>query len=283
MRIYPIRTSRNQWNIKIFCNHMCNHRCETIITNREDDLICISINPSFINNTCNLSGTLENGTINLNDFDKNNPMCENGPLVNPDEVVIVDKSFSLNINFPLSYVFTMEIRASQEFTKRHLIYFIKNLYKFIYDEEERTATPQLYKLNKICSNCNLQSLETFSEDVRHDDECSICFNSLNEDSLKLKCSHMFHKACITQWIANSATCPICRHNIFMCTNCNGTRIVFYYFRGIVIPLDQRGAQINRNISNGIFGIHSYDFEDLILSNMIYDRINKNLILNISGS
>jgi hypothetical protein len=97
----------------------------------------------------------------------------------------------------------------------------------------------------------------------------------------LRCTHMFHKSCITEWIKTSATCPICRSNIYLCTNCNGTRMIFYYFVGVVVPFEQRGGIINRNSSNGIFGIHSYDFESLSLTDMTYDRINKTLSVEVS--
>lgn len=281
MRIYPIRTSRNKWIINIYGSHQCNPGCETIIINR-GDYIDVTLNPFFINNKCNLSNLIEKSIIQLYDFDKNNPMCENGPLLNPDEVVIPDKSFTLNIDFPLSYALNIEIHSSRHFTRRDLIYSIKCLYKFIYDEEERTATPQMYKLNKICSNCNLKNIDNCCEEIKNEDDCTICYNTLQEDSIKLRCSHMFHKSCINQWIKTSPTCPICRTNIFICNNCNGTGVIFYYFSGIVIPLEERGDQINRNSSNGIFGIHSYDFESLMITEMMYDRIKKLLNLNIKA-
>ena len=280
MRIYPIRTSRNKWTIKIYGFHECNQGCETVIFH-SGDYVDVRINPTYINNVCDKSNLIEKSSIQLYAFDRNNPLCENGgSLINPDEIVIPDKSFHVNIDFPLSYLLSIEIHSSQHFTKKDLIYAIKTLYKFIYDEEERTATPQSYRLNKICSDCNLQSLLNHTQEAKADDDCSICFNSLQEDSVKLRCSHIFHRMCISQWIKTSPTCPFCRTNIFVCTNCNGTGVIFYYFNGVVIPLEQRGERINRNASNGIFGIHSYDFESLILSDMTYDRVKKNLSFKI---
>ena len=284
MRIYPIRTTRNKWIIKIYCYHKCTTGCETILINR-DEYFEVIINPNYnhVYNHCNQLNNIEPGFISLYSFDRNNPTCESGgSLFSPDEIVIPDKSFTLNVDFPLSYSLNIEMHSSRNFTKKDLIYAIKSLYKFIYDEEERTATPQLFKLNKICSNCNLESLEKHVEETKvDDDDCCICYNSLQLDSIKLKCSHIFHRSCITKWIKTSATCPICRTNIFTCTNCDGTGIIFYYFTGIVIPVEQRGERINRNLSNGIFGIHSYDFETLLLSDITYDRLKKNLSFKIS--
>lgn len=48
-----------------------------------------------------------------------------------------------------------------------------------------------------------------------DVECTICFSEYQNDDLvaKLKCNekHIFHKECLTQWIATGKnSCPICR-------------------------------------------------------------------------
>ena len=279
MRIYPIRTTRDKWNIHIFCYHKCSPECETVAVDR-GGYIEVSLNPFYINNVCNLENRIEKSPVTLCQYERNNPMCNYGPLVNPNEIVIPDTTFTVIIDFPLSYSLTIKIHASRIFTKKDLIYAIKTLYKFIYDEEERTATPQMYRLNKACSNCNLKSLSDVSEEVKIEDDCSICYNSLNQDSIKLRCSHIFHKSCISEWIKQSVTCPICRTNIFVCSNCNGSGVIFYYFTGVVIPLEQRTETINRNSSNGIFGIHSYDFESLMLTNMIYDNVKKILCFKI---
>lgn len=42
--------------------------------------------------------------------------------------------------------------------------------------------------------------------------CSICQEVFNASTVCVvtKCGHVFHKACVTQWMANSRTCPSCR-------------------------------------------------------------------------
>lgn len=52
-------------------------------------------------------------------------------------------------------------------------------------------------------------------------ECTICRNNLNVQSIynqdigiesivhNGKCSHSFHKECISKWIIKNKTCPIC--------------------------------------------------------------------------
>lgn len=47
--------------------------------------------------------------------------------------------------------------------------------------------------------------------------CTICLDDYQEsvDVLRLlpECGHMFHGACIDQWLALSPTCPICRQSL----------------------------------------------------------------------
>jgi hypothetical protein len=43
-------------------------------------------------------------------------------------------------------------------------------------------------------------------------ECTICIDSLNKGDtvLVLPCKHWFHEACVTMWLKEHNTCPICR-------------------------------------------------------------------------
>lgn len=48
----------------------------------------------------------------------------------------------------------------------------------------------------------------------HVEECPICFeNSYLQYNLK-RCKHGFCWGCITKWIRESPTCPMCRKNVF---------------------------------------------------------------------
>ena len=42
-------------------------------------------------------------------------------------------------------------------------------------------------------------------------ECTICFDIFKENELlkQLKCNHIFHKECLSQWLLNNSKCPIC--------------------------------------------------------------------------
>jgi len=48
-------------------------------------------------------------------------------------------------------------------------------------------------------------------------KCLICLGDNNDHKTSLKCKHVFHKKCITQWYLsnnhNNNNCPICREEI----------------------------------------------------------------------
>ncbi len=41
-------------------------------------------------------------------------------------------------------------------------------------------------------------------------KCSICTEPIEADLHVTVCCHLFHKACVSKWIAEHKTCPICR-------------------------------------------------------------------------
>jgi hypothetical protein len=285
-RVYPVRTSRDRWKIPLFCQHECNEGCNILFLNDiENDYIIIENS----NCKCPKNNTLEKTFVNISNFNIDNPTGHYGPLYNSDKKVIADNSFKIFIYYPLSYVFEVVIETPtlNGFTLKDLIYSIKNLYEYIYTEEERTATPQIYQLKKLCTNCGNQNLTKYINKIDKiiNDDCSICYSNYENCSeettpVNLKCNHIFHDNCIKEWLKKSGTCPICRTNIFECNNCNGSGIIYYTFTGVVIPIEERGQILNRNQTYGIFGIHSYDFEDLFIQNLFYDNVKKQLYIDI---
>jgi len=45
--------------------------------------------------------------------------------------------------------------------------------------------------------------------------CSVCFEDfeLGTSALKLPCKHLYHKDCVTTWLKEHNTCPICRFEL----------------------------------------------------------------------
>ena len=47
-------------------------------------------------------------------------------------------------------------------------------------------------------------------------ECCICLQSICQDrkpAIKLPCSHIFHRDCVTKWLMQDGVCPMCRFQI----------------------------------------------------------------------
>lgn len=290
VRIYPIRTTRNSWNIPLFCYHRCGDTCRTRLVDDSDnpDQLILMENPDYRDGRCSCENTLERTYIRLTTFFMDNPVgwCS-GPLYDPIMKVIPDNTFSITIFYPLSQKFEVTISAPavDGFTLIELLSSIKMLYEFIYREEELTAPPQLYKLKRVCSICGIKNLSDYVKDSESPiNDCCICYTGYDTEHKagKLQCEHVFHNECVKEWLNTSKTCPLCRSHIFTCENCDGLGIVHYDFRCIVIPLERRGSMLNRNRTYGIFGIHSYDLEDLIIERLSYDRLSKRLYMEISS-
>lgn len=48
-----------------------------------------------------------------------------------------------------------------------------------------------------------------------ENKCSICFEEfeLEMEVTRMPCKHIFHGACLTQWLENSHLCPLCRYEM----------------------------------------------------------------------
>tara|TARA_Y100000590_G_scaffold267852_1_gene300792 strand:+ start:10699 stop:11292 length:594 start_codon:yes stop_codon:yes gene_type:complete len=43
-------------------------------------------------------------------------------------------------------------------------------------------------------------------------ECGICYETVSSDIIKTPCHHVYHNRCLTEWLLQKTTCPICRNN-----------------------------------------------------------------------
>ena len=41
-------------------------------------------------------------------------------------------------------------------------------------------------------------------------ECGICMEPITSQIYKTQCSHSFHNKCLTQWLLQNSSCPLCR-------------------------------------------------------------------------
>ena len=293
-RVHPIRTTKKQWTIPMYCRHACNLYCSKIYSRDQSNLniyrYFLVNNPIYNNGKCIKYDCLESTFIRLSSFNIENPTGATGPLYESDSIVIPDTNISVLLTYPLSTPVNVNIISptSRGFTLKHLIYSIKMVYQYIYSEEERTSTPRSYHIKKRCTVC-LNKNKDYVNDIElsyenTDNECSICYTkySLQNSSGQLLCKHIFHKNCIQKWLETSNTCPLCRKYIGKCDACNGSEFIYYGYDGVVIPIEHRGAILNRNTTDGIFGIFGHDIEDLIIENIHYDREARILTLNIGS-
>jgi hypothetical protein len=51
IRVYPVRTSRDKWNIKLFKTHKCTELCDINLETNGNELI-ITNNPNFRDGKC---------------------------------------------------------------------------------------------------------------------------------------------------------------------------------------------------------------------------------------
>jgi hypothetical protein len=293
VRIYPIRTSKKEWNVPIHCYHVCSPRCARMYIRDQSDVDTVRYilvdNPEYTDYKCPRVNKLERTFVRLHSFDIEQPLGGTGPLYYPDMIVIPDTDFSITLSYPLSYPVDVTIRSptSKGFTLAELIYSIKILYHYIYQEEERTSTPRCYHLKKDCRKCRNKKIIDFVKECTpfREDECSICYNKYSEstgESCKLPCNHVYHKQCIFRWLENTKTCPLCRRKVIECDDCNGSGIIYYDYNGIVIPIEHRGTILNRNTTDGVYGIFGHDLEDLVIEHIHYNRVEKLLTLHIGS-
>lgn len=294
MYIYPFRFSKHVWDIPLQCHHQCTEQmCGTTLQYRNDDdddhlIIEINVNDAFKDGRCPKFHSISYTFIHLASFSVSTPCGDAGALCNPDQLVIPDASFSVHLRFPLHRPTTFRIvKDTPGFTLRELLYLIQNLYRHIYMIEEQTATPQTYTVTRPCACADtdlteaLTSLATQSTDDT-EQTCSICYMQLNETLVNnLTCNHTFHHECLMNWVTkgHGDKCPLCRQVLNECAVCHNDRIVTFDYTCVVLPEEYRRGSF-RNRTNGVYQIYNYDYDQLILESMVYNRSRGELFLDM---
>jgi hypothetical protein len=303
IRNYPIRLSKNKYNIPIYSLHKCTILCSYIIsciynTNIEENTIILEINKNYINNKCEKHNKIENTKINISDYlmgIKNNKEGDTKQVIDINKIVIRDNKFKIYIEFPLLKKIKIKINSvnGNGFRLKDLLETICLLYKHIYEKEEETCDYNIFNIIDNCNICiniiDLTKEIDKTQKIKNNEVCSICLNNIDMNELiyKFECKHEYHIKCINKWIKTNNNkcnhCPICRNILLNCKKCNNTKIIEKRIKSKIIPKEYRNKYplgMFRNKTNGIFGIHSAYIENLNINKMEYDNINKVLNLNI---
>ncbi len=291
MRIYPFRNTRNYWRIPLYCRHECTSTCRHILTIDDDMAIHLKLNPLFDEETeqCVDHGRLTRTSIDIATYTITRPRGDCGELFEPDVVVIPDIEFTIVVKFPIKTPVEFKVDANTSLTLRQLLMMIKHLYTHIYDEEEKTATPTPFSVQKrcMCENVDLTHILRKKDLFEQKGDCSVCFDPFEKDNATvLECNHSFHNDCLLKWIEKGKgdNCPLCRAPLYKCSQCNGTKIIIETRHYVVLPVHLRNpdSSMMRNTTDGVYGIHSWDLDSLRITKMIYNKINKLLCVSVKN-
>ena len=109
---------------------------------------------------------------------------------------------ALNCGFRLYRGFCMRIR--EERGNRRYIRTQETLVSRIIDVSE----PSDIEVMGMCPICLEPLAETDPEDPSED--LTEELTKAPHTAIKLKCGHVFHRACLQEWLQKNLTCPICR-------------------------------------------------------------------------
>ena len=297
-RLYPIRTNRtaqSSWDIPLYRVHTCTSDCEHLIerigiVTEESFRLRWVLNPTYINGRCDKYGTLEETSVRISSFDGVHAI-PGQKLASPDMIVIRDSEFIITFDYPMRnpavIVFTHDSNVG--LTISEVIQIIRAIYTTIYEAERETASVRTYVIQKRCEECpDIDPSDVMEVVNPSSNDCSICLSPMDNPDLvyiRLKCNHNYHKKCIERWIAtknSNLKCPQCRQCIFECEHCDGSGIIEEEYTGAVIPPEHRGMLANRNSTDGVYGIYGHDLDDLFLEGLRYDRVNRELLIQIGS-
>lgn len=294
-RGYPMRMSRNVWKIPICSKHNCNKTCEKrAIISENGTEIYQEDNPNYIDGHCEYFNIVEDTFIPLFRYDiksgqilphDHNQYDSASSIMNLDEIVIKEQEIYLRVDFPLKTPIKIKLKTKNRvgFTRKKLLDSIKKVYMNIYKKEEETSSPLYYVYTEecFCMNRNIDRYITKIRINKNTLECPICTLILPDIRYKLVCGHLFHKSCIKKWAKIKKNCPICRASMISCQECSGNGIKENIIYCKVVPKEFRNGAL-RNETNGKYGIYHFDLEDLILSDIYYNRLKKIVSIKIFG-
>ncbi|XP_072898405.1 E3 ubiquitin-protein ligase ARK2C [Hemitrygon akajei] len=127
-----------------------------------------------------------------------------------------------NYSYPHLHLLTLQgLNAGQQIPA------VRESYEELLQLEDRLGTVSRGSMQNMIERCTLphKYRKRIQQDIKEgkkeeeemdlDEKCTICLCMLEEgeDVRRLPCMHLFHQACVDQWLATSKKCPICRVDI----------------------------------------------------------------------
>lgn len=278
-------------DIPINKTHECSSFCKKTFIECKPGCYQIGPNPDYDEKTgrCKDYGKVSEGCIHISDY---LPGQNEEGFHDLDKIVVTDSEMDMVFDYPLNGEHVFHFKAPQDagFTRKDLINSVCQTYHKIYDDEEETAKEQHFHFKKKCNSCGYELLvtdEVVDEPV--DDVCAICHYEYRKDDdvKKLPCNHIYHSNCVSNWLEEHHSCPLCRKecgHIIQCGKCDGGEVVVDYI-GKVLPVEERaklGGLINRHRTDGVYGIWGHDIGDLWIEGLTYDKDEQKLYLTIGS-
>lgn len=247
-------------------------------------------NPHYKNGKCKQFGKNEQADIHMINYNIRNWTKSTNNILSPNEIVITDQFIVIIFKFPFKNDIKIKARSKQKsgFTRKEIINIIVKKYKEFYNIEKNSSHDQHYYFMSTCYKCNNKKL--LRDDFLYKDnirmKCSICNNTNKKDKIirKLPCTHKYHKSCIDNYISTDNICPECPNyeNLILCSTCKiptKTKLI-----STIIPVIQqekiKGLANSADV-DGLYGIISYEFNELFIKSLSYDTKNKILYPEIT--
>src|SRR5437016_4467638 len=132
-----VQDNNNNIDILLPFIHKCNENCQYKYVFG----FATGKNPTYKDGKCSENGKIQDRIPRIVECDKNEIWDPQGSFLKPEEIVITDKSINIEVDYPLDnpVTFSIESKNEQGFSRKELVESIAQLYKEIYQDEEKTS------------------------------------------------------------------------------------------------------------------------------------------------
>jgi len=276
--MYPIRISRPIWSMTFSRPHICTELCNTEYE-LTTGLLRLTYTP-----TCLFPEKIEPMNVHISNHSSN--------LIYTDDIIPeIPKTVNIMINYPMMTEVVREVTfQNDEIKMSDVLKVFDEIYREIYEEEEKTASRRQYTIKKNCDTCDtaFYSSDNLTQHIQpitntvNESNCNICFEEVG-DFFKLYCGHIFHFGCIEKWYKTiksddtslqelkfSNSCPNCRTPIIQCLRCRGMNYTTEDFYGVTPPYSI-DYPLSRLLTDGTYKIFGHYYEELYFKGLIYEK------------